>query len=591
MKSLHLHLLCMAGLMAAAPVQAQKNIVNDELDPRTGTRLQVRSVFDPLPASGYAPMRIVATNGTARNARWGFAFHSQTEHYRLHNEHNSSFALDVPARSTQSAMFLVPLALGYGNHGSCSRSMRVEFSGTGFDTQPKFDHDNRNESFPAVALSETLAEFSISQLNKELESRMHSGSRYYGGSLTFGSRFDAADLPDSWLGFSGFDFILLSGTDWQKLKPAVQRALMEWVRLGGNLHVFLTSGLTASSLGLPEEQSTSLGQIKILTWDGKSLPASATVGRYWGGAMRISSLTSDHTVGTRWPLLTLLGLRSFASWQVIVFLVVFGLLVGPVNLFVLAPAGKRHKLFITTPLLSLGASVVMVILILVQDGTGGMGRRFVAIDLEPADAAAYVTQEQVSRTGVLLSAGFEMKQPALVEPLSMPDTPWVKLKDQSTGQPANLTQEGRARRGNFFQSRAEQGQVLRAAVSTRARLELKAGAAADAPPTLISALGFTVDELFYTDAAGAHWRLEKPLATGRSATLVQADDSSLRLWREAALKPAVDSLRSQLADACKARRSFFVARAHQAPDFTLDTLSSIRWVDDHVVVFGPVTQP
>ncbi len=598
MKSFH-RLWLGVLLLGASAAHAQKNIANEELDPLSGTRVQVRSVFDPLPPSGYAPMRIVATNGTGRNARWGFDFHSQTQHFRQQNEHDSSFAVDVPARSTQSALFMVPLAVDYDDRGSGSSGhvLRVSISGTGFDESPKFDHESRIGGFPALALSESLAEFSITQLNKEVESKMHSThGRYYGGAMTFGCRFEPADLPDSWLGFSGFDFILLSSTDWQKLKPAVKRALLEWVRLGGQLHVYLSPGAYSESLGLPDIASAgthmvSLGKIATLSWDGKTLPASQTVNRYWGEKQRVNSLRSDHAPVGAWPLLKLLGTRSFASWQVIVFLVVFGMLVGPVNLFVLAPAGRRHKLFITTPLLSIGASVVMVGLILVQDGTGGVGRRFVAINLEPGEAAAYVTQEQVSRTGVLLGAGFEMKQPVLIEPLVMPDSPWAKLKKTSTAQSASLTQDGRERRGNFFQSRAEQGQVLRAAVSTRARLELKSGAAPDAAPTLISALGFTVDELFYTDAAGAHWRLEKPLSTGQSATLVKTDATTKNPWLDDAVNPAVDSLRISLNNTTTNRRSFFVAKARKAPDFTLDTLSSIRWEDDRIVVFGPVTQP
>jgi hypothetical protein len=595
MKSFRFQLLCAMVLMATA-AHAQKNIANDELDAATGTRVQIRSVFDPLPSSGYAPMRIVATNGTPRNARWGFDFHSQTTYYRQQNEHDSSFAVDVPARSTQSALFLVPLAAGYGDSsaGGNGQMLRVEISGTGFTTTPKIENENRSGTFPALALSEALAEFSITKLNKELESKLRSGSggHFYGGSAVFGSRFEPADLPESWLGFSGFDFILLSSTDWQKLKPAVKRALLEWVRLGGNFHVYISAGTTAASLGLPDgTDATSLGKITTLPWDGKSLPSGETVSRYWGLTQRVSSLTTDHTMMSNWPLLLLLGTRSFASWQVIVFLVIFGLLVGPVNLFVLAPAGKRHKLFVTTPLLSIGASVVMVLLILLQDGTGGVGRRFVAINLEPGEAAAYVTQEQVSRTGVMLGTSFEMKQPVLIEPLAMPDTPWVKLKNSGTTQPTNLAQDGRERRGNFFQSRAEQGQVLRAVVSTRARLELKAGAAPDAVPTLISALGFTVDELFYTDAAGGHWRLEKSLSTGQSATLVKTDAQTKNPWLDAALNPAVNTLRGTLNIVTTDRRSFFIAKARSAPDFTLDTLSSIRWEDDRIVVFGPVAQP
>lgn len=584
-------------LLGATAVHAQKNIANEELDPLSGTRVQVRSVFDPLPPSGYAPMRIVATNGTGRNARWGFDFHSQTQHYRQ-NAHRSSFALDVPARSTQSALFMVPLAVDYGDRSVSvtGHVLRVDFSGTGFDVGSKYEHENRVTGRTALALSETLAEFSITQLNKEMESRLRSsGGGYYGGPVTFGSRFDVSDLPDSWLGYSGFDIILLSSTDCQKLKPGVKRALLEWVRIGGALHVYLSPGALASSLGLPEvtdsgSKGVSLGKIAVFAWDGKTLQARETINRYWGEKARLESLRSDHASSGSWQLLSLLGTRSFASWQVIVFLVVFGLLVGPVNLFVLAPAGRRHKLFITTPLLSIGASLVMVVLILLQDGIGGSGRRFVAIDLEPDEAAAYVTQEQVSRTGVLLGAGFEVKQPVLIEPLTMPDTPWAKLKNTNNVQPADLTQDGRERRGNFFQSRAEQGQVLRAAISTRARLELKAGAAPDAAPTLTSALGFTVDELFYTDAAGALWQLEKPLTTGQSATLIKTNASAKTSWFYAALDPAVSTLQTSLNQAAD-RRSFFIAKARQAPGFTLDTLSSIRWEDDRVVVFGPVTQP
>ncbi|MDP1586483.1 MAG: hypothetical protein Q8M07_01965, partial [Prosthecobacter sp.] len=416
----HRWLLSCVMLLAATTAQAQKNIADDEIDRATGTRVQVRSVFDPLPSSGYAPVRVVATNGTGRDARWGFAFHSQTQNYRAQNLHNSSFALDVAARSTQSALFLVPLAVGYGDrsYGNDGHVLRVEVTGTGFADRQHYDHDNRVSGIPAVAISAGLAEYSIVALNKEVESKTSSSGRYGGRSSQFGSQFEPEDLPESWLGFSGFDFILLSSTDWQKVKPAVRRALLEWVRLGGRLHFYLSPGATAASLGLPEgestgKQPTSLGKITVLGWDGKKLPAAETVNRYWGESKRAENLIAGHTLAGDWPLLALLGTRSFASWQVLVFLVIFGVLVGPVNLFVLAPAGKRHKLFVTTPLLSIGASIVMVGLILIQDGTGGSGRRFIAINLQPDEAAAYVTQEQISRTGVLFGTGFEMKQPVL----------------------------------------------------------------------------------------------------------------------------------------------------------------------------------
>jgi multidrug transporter EmrE-like cation transporter len=159
MKSLQ-RLLLGVLLLGATAAHAQKNIANEELDSLSGTRLQVRSVFDPLPPSGYAPMRIVATNGTGRNARWGFDFHSQTQHYPQQNAHRSSFALDVPARSTQSALFMVPVAVDYGDRSVevSGHVLRVDFSGTGFDVGSKNEHENRVTGRTALALSETLAE-------------------------------------------------------------------------------------------------------------------------------------------------------------------------------------------------------------------------------------------------------------------------------------------------------------------------------------------------------------------------------------------------------------------------------------------------
>ncbi len=595
---MHRHTLALLGtvLLTIGTAQAQKNILNEELDRASGTRVQVRSVFDPMPPSGYAPMRVVGTSGVDGPARWRFDFTSQTSLYRQQNKHTSSFTLDFPGPSTQSALFLVPVAVPYGDtsSGNDGHSLNVKVSDTGFEPQSGYDNDARSHDRPALALSNGLAEFSIVALNKEVETRVRAGGAYYGGRADlFGSQFEPEDLPDTWLGFSGFDYVLLSSLDWQKLKPGVKRALQEWVRLGGQLHVYLSSGATAASLGLPEGDADriSLGQIRSFTWDGKKLPATDTVGRYWSATQRAESLVEGHTKAGDWPLIAALGTRSFASWQVIVFLVVFGLLVGPVNLFVLAPAGKRHKLFVTTPLLSIGASVLMVGLILFQDGTGGTGRRFIAVNLEPEEAAAYVTQEQVSRTGVLLGGGFETKQPVLIEPVAMPDTPWVKLKHSHESQPVDLTQEGRGRRGNFFQSRAEQGQVLRASIPTRARLELKAGTPAGEAPVLVSALGFTVEELFYADAAGAVWRLQEPLSTGQAATLVKSDGAARRTQWAAMMDRAQEGLRQELDRATPDSRPHFVARAARAPDFTLETLSSIRWQDDQVVVFGPLVQP
>lgn len=600
-------LTLLLGLLASSAL-AQKTITNGNLTSDGARALEIRSVFDPMPPSGYAPLRIVATNGTDGDMRWDFSMLSKTQEFRRENEHRSRLALAVPAHNTQSVTFLAPLAVNYGassrGYGNNSHQFHITLDGTGLSTKDFHDYSERADDMPAIAISKGLADGNHSKLKDEVERRAKSGSRSSGKNF-FGSAFAPADLPEDWRGLSGFDFLMITSSEWQSLKPGQQLAVMQWVRLYGELHIYTAAGITPAGLGLPagfesDQKEVSLGVIKLIRWVGTSLDAGVTVGRYYGVRTREQDTTASYAGKTTgsiskpvWELLNSLGERNFASWQVVVFLVVFGILVGPVNLFVLAPSGRRHRLFITTPLLSVGASLLMVGIILTQDGTGGMGARLIAIDLQPEEAAAYVTQEQVSRTGVLLGGGFEVKQPALIEPLALPDTPWVKLKNNNNSQPAQLSQEGSARGGNFFQSRAEQGQILRAVVSSRARLEMKNGLAADAAPEVISALGFSIDDLFYVNANGGVWRAKGTLATGQQVKLNKSDSSTLRSILEDPIKLSGGHTRSRLMSMINSTlpRNTFFAIAKAAPGFAIDTLPSIRWQQDRVVVFGSLARP
>lgn len=605
--------------LSATAAHAQKSITAGTQTDKNGNALEMRSVFDPMPPTGYAPVRVVATNGGGKDSRWDFSFRSQTQKFRSENTHSSRFQIIVPAHLTQSATFLVPLAVSYGDssgYRSHGHQLYINLEADGMESRDFQNYDERTHAFPAIAISKALADTNHSQLKDEVERRLRTSTSGRGANKQFGSAFAPDDLPEDWRGLSGFDALMISSSEWLTLKPGQRMAIIQWMRLGGRLDVYSSATATTSAFGIPASASisinalgipveshdrVSLGQASVLPWDGKKLDAEKAVARYWGFDKREKALTEDYTdqTGSKpntrpdWGLLDSLGARSFASWQVIVFLVIFGVLVGPVNLFVLAPPGKRHKLFITTPLLSVGASLLMVVIILFQDGIGGVGARLVIVNVVPEEATAYVTQEQACRTGVLLGGGFELKQPAIIEPLALPDSPWVKLKNTNNSQAVELTQEGGQFGGNYFQSRAEQGQFLRAVISTRSRLELKTGLPADAPPEIISALGFTLDTLFYVDAKGLVWRSPQPLGTGQQVKLVHSDDAALRQsWAEVTtLTEGQTQRRMDSRVGGSSARSTFFATAKQAPGFTLDTLTSIRWKEDRVAVFGPLAQP
>lgn len=589
----------LAFVILGSAAQAQKSVCALEEEARS---LKVRSVFDPMPPTGFAPLRVEAENKTDGFMRWDLASVSRTQRFQKDSEHRGRMILLTPPQSLQSGVLMAPMTVDYDSSGVLSFVNQHEFSmwveSTGHSSRSFPEYHARTNSFPAIAISKSLASANLTRLEEEVESRLaksKSSSRV--GAAVFGSTFDPADLTEDWRGLSGFDGLMITWQEWQRLKPGQHQAVLQWVRLYGLLDVYAETGSSVSGLGLPDglengARRHSFGSVERLVWDGRTLDAKAVVGRHWGRATRRADLVSGHAV-SGWGLQNLLGRRSFSSWQVVVFLVVFGLLVGPVNLFLLAPAGRRHRLFVTTPLLSGGMSLVMLAVVVVQDGVGGTGVRMVLVDIEPAETAAYVTQEQVCRTGVLLGGEFETERPVLVEPLALADSPWVKLKNRPTFQAPHLYLEGARHGGTYFQSRVEQAHALRAVVPGRARLEMKAGLAAGAAPEIVSSLGFSIENLFYVDEAGAVWKAGQALDTGRSVKLQtsQAQELKKQLADHASLAAGALCIRLDDLLGSVPPKNFFVATAPRAPGFTLATLPSIDWKEDRVLVFGSLARP
>lgn len=278
-----------------------------------------------------------------------------------------------------------------------------------------------------------------------------------------------------------------------------------------------------------------------------------------------------------------LEIRNFAAWQVGVILLIFGVLVGPVNLFYFAGAGRRHRLFFTTPLISLGASAVLIMVIMFQDGSGGSGSRAALIEIRPEDNSAYVRQFQVSRTGVLFGGGFVTEDLSLVTPLILSPSRWTRLKpfDFSGSEGQHLTApDPLAYGGDWFQSRSEQAQLIETIRPGRGRLELKPGGG---PPVIVSSLNCRLDQVFYTDAAGKVWTANAPLTTGGTATLREAVEHEFEnfLRDQTKLFPmgAFDS----------SGNGKFIALSKDPQAGFASSLKSIKWQDDLAILHGPLT--
>jgi len=188
------------------------------------------------------------------------------------------------------------------------------------------------------------------------------------------SRSGPGDLPDSWLGLCGFNIILVTGEAWTSSRMDTGPVL-DWVAMGG---LCLVAGAS------PEEQEAAVRQIK------ERLPLTYhTDGSVWAGMGCIRFVDeeearqlplSDRRMGVRRNVIDVRAGR--ASWHpllqvddrppfafVLVILISFSLLVGPLGWWYVVGRKKRPLVYYAVvPLASLSVVIAVVVADMVAQG-------------------------------------------------------------------------------------------------------------------------------------------------------------------------------------------------------------------------------
>src|SRR5205085_2062238 len=125
------------------------------------------------------------------------------------------------------------------------------------------------------------------------------------------------------------------------------------------------------------------------------------------------------------------------------------------NLFLLAPPGKRHRLFFTTPLLSVLGAVAVAGAIVFQDGFGGDGARRALVVFVPGENEAAIFQEQATHTGFLMRREFPLEDGLLCAVIP---TEEALLINPTT--PAQFVRDKGRATGDWFRNRARQAHLL-----------------------------------------------------------------------------------------------------------------------------------
>ena len=590
--------LLLAALFAA-PLAAQENLFVHVPDPK----LKVALFSRPSPG-GYVPVRITVNNGSDQAGKLEITTTCTAGSYNEDSTLNSSFTLDAAAEQSSLHDILVPCPslLDY-SRGDGSVTMNLRMGGT-FGSHSGDLSASYSDSQPAVLLSEPLFTPNASLLDNEVSTSTSHHMRG-GSSETFAGRFAATQMPEDWRAYSGYDGIGMTDKDWGEMTPGARNAVLRWNRMGGQLVIYaLSSSSNLASLGIADgntarEADRSFGTISILpiAADLKLDPPS-TVKLFEGSDVLptvVSSVRDDFR--SSWPLKTNFGVQRYNYTLFILILVAFGVLVGPVNLFVFAKSGRRHRLFITTPLIALGTSALLVGLIIIIDGFGGRGSRVLLMEVRPdnGENSAYIMQEQVSRTGVLTGAAFALTEPASITPvvLDSGNNQWARLTDQNWGSgmryEANFRDGKLLVSGDWFQSRSEQGQLVRAVIPTRGRIEARS---LSGTPSLISTFEFPVKTLYFVDVAGNCWHAAD-IEPGKAFTCTGIDKGAMDAFVNDAASQLSNRARKALiknkTNSLPSRPNHFIAFTEKAPG--IETYDGIDWQETRTYITGPIAQP
>lgn len=594
-------------LVVTGLASAQRRLVTHVYDPaKTRSEIRVTALFSEVPPSGCMPVRVYIRNASPVPRTWTLRFVSSDSSWTGGNEMRSTFSAFCEAGQTSIYEFLPPLVTAFQAGFNPSTSLTVNVSAPALGPLNGSMSTTYDPAWPSVAMGSGLHTANSSKLDAQLRSPHGSGS---GGkhmasassNAVFGGGFEAAELSEDWRAYSGIDTILISEDDWSSANPGARNAILRWNRMGGKLLVYAVSRTTdLSSLGIvpgargTREANRSWGRVEVLpmsadtaldpgatmTLVGKTLPKAS-------GTHTLSALRDDFE--SNWPLQTAFGSKTTHFVFFILILVAFGILVGPVNLFVFAKAGQRHRLFVTTPIISVAASLFLVVLIVFQDGFGGRGQRLMLVEVRPdnGENTAYLCQEQIVRTGVLLSSGFATNEVAYVSPVLIADSSWARVTAGNSGGRGRYTTEildrGLQMAGDWFQSRSEHGHYIQTTRPTRGRIEL----ISSNPPEVTSTFEFPLGTLFFTSDDGEHWRADD-VQQGRRTTLVSSPKPQFEAWLKSQ-KSAFSARNRKRLDMTAPRRGHFVASSTGVP--AVETLDAIRWEPTRAVISGPIVNP
>lgn len=192
-------------------------------------------------------------------------------------------------------------------------------------------------------------------------------------------------LPDSWLGYTSVQAVVAGPREWEAMSAAQRDAVITWVASGGTL-MLVDAGLDTIFPDAQRRPTATgnraehfFGRIHLVTAaeiDAAGFDATMTsiagagLDRAWTLPLDAGALSAG-TGGFRLPIP---GVSAVPAGAYLTILVLFAVLIGPVNQFVLRRRGRQALIVLTTPIIAAVFILLLGAYVVVGEGFAVRGR-------------------------------------------------------------------------------------------------------------------------------------------------------------------------------------------------------------------------
>jgi len=223
---------------------------------------------------------------------------------------------------------------------------------------------------------------------------------------------EPARLPTSWLGFTSVRAVIVGGNEWGQLSEAQKSALLTWTGSGGDLvivdgdpgAVLPSQGRSLAATPYPKTRAYLFGRIHSptlaeVTASGLAGTLSAADTLQDSNFGLPANRTSDWgVIAARGFRLPIPGVDGVPARSYLFILVLFSLLIGPANFWLLLRARRPVLLVLTTPIVSALFIVLLAGYVVAGEGFGVRARAATITMLDE------VRKQAVTRASISLYA-------------------------------------------------------------------------------------------------------------------------------------------------------------------------------------------